>query len=244
METCMSFVAATRAAAVGAVLALGSASVPTDPPMFSRPLAITNRYDPFVPGRVKRYETQQGHTDAEDVDRCTTETRVFRWNGQDVACRVLEEESLEDGVRIEISRNYFAQADDGAVYYFGEVVDLYRNGHVASHSGSWLVGGPGASDPPETANAPAPNVFMPARPEVGDVWKPEDLLPIVDESDLVVKTGVSVSTPVGRFGDCIEVRESSQLTPETESKWYVPGVGVVRVKEHAQRSVLVAIEDP
>lgn len=239
MKTRMSLFAATAA-----LLLAGSARVPTDPPVFSHPLVITNRYQPFVPGRVKHYETQQGHTDAEDVDLYRTDTRTFRWNGQDVGCHILQETSIEDGEVVEISRNYFAQADDGSVYYFGEVVDLYEGGVIVGHSGSWLVGGPGASDPPETANAPDPNVFMPARPEVGDVFKPENLLPIVDESDLVQRTGISVSTPVGRFAGCIQIRESSVLSPDIETKWYAPGIGVVQVKEHSELSSLESLVDP
>jgi len=42
---------------------------------------------------------------------------------------------------IEVSQNFFAQADDGTVYYFGELVDTYGGGSVVSHEGSWLLGG-------------------------------------------------------------------------------------------------------
>jgi len=122
---------------VGAFTSLHHAvEVPAAPPVFSNPLSITNPYHPFVPGRVKHYEVIQGHPDAEDIDTYLSDTRTFSWNGKLVRCRVLQETSIEDGQVVEISRNYFAQADDGTVYYFGEIVDIYDLGVVVSHSGS------------------------------------------------------------------------------------------------------------
>jgi hypothetical protein len=219
--------------------------VPVGPPVFSNPTSIDNPFDPFVPGRVKHYETIQGHTDAVDLETYTADTRNFAWNGGQVACRVLQETSIENGEVIEISRNYFAQADDGTVYYFGEVVDLYSGGAIVSHEGSWLVGGASdPSDPPETASDTDPNVFMPAHPELGDQYRPEDTLPVVDETDLVQKVGQKVHVPAGHFSACIQVRESSVLTPDTENKWYAPGLGVVKVKEHGEVSVLVEVTGP
>ena len=53
-------------------------------------------------------------------------------------------------------------SNDGTVYYFGEVVDIYENGEVVDHEGSWLVGGPiQPGDPTDAANAGEPAVFMP-----------------------------------------------------------------------------------
>ena len=45
----------------------------------------------------------------------------------------------------EVALDYFAQADDGSVWYLGEDVSNCQNGVVADHSGTWLAGrdGPG-----------------------------------------------------------------------------------------------------
>src|SRR5206468_3108325 len=126
---------------------------------------------------------------------------------------------------------YFAQADDGTVYYFGEVVNIIEDGVIVSHEGSWLVGGPTLpSDPPETGKALKPGLFMPARPELGDVFKQEDLFPIVDETDEVVGVDLDVLVPAGEYEGAIAIKESSRLAPATETKWYAPGVGVVKVQ--------------
>ncbi len=237
MELRATFLSTIGAAAISAA-SLGALDVPTRPPVFSNPLSITNTYHPFVPGTVKHLETQQGNTDAEAIDVYLSAIRAFTWNGTVVQTHILEETALEDGVIVEISKNYFAQADDGTVYYFGEVVDNYVGGVVDNHDGSWLVGGPSGSDPAEVATASNPTVFMPANPQVGDVFKPEDLFPIVDETGEVIRVGVSVSTPAGRFVDCIQVLESSLLSDTTETKWYAPGVGVIKVKEQGEVLIL------
>ena len=171
------------------------ASVPTGtpPPTFGNPLNITNRYQPFQPGGVKVYRGTKGKTRQVVVDLYRTDTRTFRLNSRNVECRILQEIAFENGQLVESSLNFFAQADDGTVYYFGEIVDIFENGVITSHEGSWLVGGPQGSDPPETATATKATVFMPANPELGDIFKQEDLPKVVDETDEVVGVGVTVT---------------------------------------------------
>ena len=209
------------------------ASVPAGSPTFGDPLAITNRYAPFQPGGMKVLEGTVGHGGQQVPlviqDNYLTVTRGFPWSGQVVQTRVLEERAYEGGELIEIAHNYFAEADDGTLYYFGEVVDNYQGGVVVNHHGSWLVGGPTLpSDPPDAATASDPALFMPENPERGDTFKPEDVFPFVDETDLVKRVGLEVAVPAGEFEDVIQVLETSALDPVWEKKWYAPGVGVVK----------------
>jgi len=207
------------------------AEVPSAPPTFSDPLSIDNAFFPFEPEGLKVFEGSDHGTKIGAVDYYLTETRTFQWNGAGVECRILVEEAYEDDALVERSFNYFAQADDGTVYYFGEVVDNFdENGEVLNHDGSWLVGCPSGSDPEETADAPDPAVFMPANPELGDTFKPEDLFPIVDETAEVVGVDLDVLVPAGKYDGAIKIKESTRLGPGTEFKWYAPGVGVVKVQ--------------
>jgi hypothetical protein len=227
------------------LLALGTqpawAVVPTGTPTFSNPLNITNTYHPFQPGGLKVFQGSEGRAKLVGLHLYLTETRSFNWNGTTVACRVLREIAFEDGQLVEISDNYFAQADDGTVYYFGEVVDNYEDGEVVDNDGSWLVGGRTLeSDPETTANDDNPTVFMPANPEVGDVFKPEDLIPIVDETAKVVRVGVNVKVPAGAYEDAIAIEETSALEPGTTTKWYAPGVGVVMEKAKREQLNLIS----
>jgi len=246
MRTLHSFLPSRRPAlaalAVAVAAGLSAAfSVPTDPPVFTNPLDFTNEWQPFVEGGVKVF---QGKSDGEAtvvVDIYLADTREFDLDGEPVACHILQETEFSGGAVSEISLNYFAQGDDGAVYYFGEVVDTYEGGVVTGHGGSWLVGGPTLpSDPAETADADAPGLFMPANPEVDDSFKPENLAPVVDETDTILATDVKVKVPAGKLEGCIKVEETSTLDTDVEIKWYAPDLGYVRVKAKGETLKLIA----
>src|SRR2546422_10854521 len=80
-----------------------------------------------------------------------------------VETRVVEERENKGGQLVEVARNYFAISKrTNDVFYFGEDVDMYKDGRLVSHDGTWLSGvnggelGPsmpgrgllGARDPP------------------------------------------------------------------------------------------------
>jgi hypothetical protein len=230
-------------ACLGASLAVTPAwaTVPTGAPTFTHPLSITNAYQPFVPGALKVFAGTKDGRPSVIADLYLTATRTFRVNGVDVPCHILQETEFSAGQLVEISLNHFAQADDGTIYYFGELVDSYARGLVTDHEGSWLVGGPSQpGDPPETANAPSPTVFMPANPAVGDVFKQEDLFPTVDETDTVRRTGLTIKAPAGSFGQSIQVLETTRLGDPPEVKWYAAGVGTVKGRTKGERFALIA----
>ena len=220
------------------------AVVPSRPDFETNPRTFTNRYQPFQEGAVKVYAGTVGSAQEVIVDDYLTQRRVFQVggvnDGKPVRCSILREMSFDDGQLVESTLNYFAQADDGTVYYFGELVDIYQNGVITSHEGSWLVGGPAASDPSTTATSARPFVFMPATPKNADVFKPEDLLPVVDETAQVVGTQQTRGVPAGQYQNVIQVLESSQLDTATENKWYAPGVGVVSIEAQDEKIDLIA----
>ena len=235
--------------AAGAV-PLTWADVPSGPPAFSDPLTIDNAFFPFVPNGLKIFTGSDHGTKLEARDFYRTDTRAFELNGVSVQCRILVEEAYEAGELVERSFNYFAQADDGTVYYFGEVVNNSVGGVIDNHDGSWLVGGPNPAlgDPPETGDASDPTVFMPANPALGDVFKPEDLFPLVDETAEIVGVDLDVIVHKVKYDGAIKVEESTLLAPGTEFKWYAPGVGVVKVQTRGETlrlsfSTLVQPED-
>ena len=235
----------------GLLVRSARAEVPTGSPTFSDPLTIDNAFFPFEPNGLKVFTGSDHGTKTGAIDYYLTQTRVFQVNGNNVPCHILVEEAYEADELVERSFNYFAQADDGTVYYFGEVVNNYENGVIVNHDGSWLVGGSTLpSDPPanEVGNADKPAVFMPAHPELGDVFKPEDLFPIVDETAEIVGVDLDVLVLGVKYDGAIQVQESTRLAPGTEFKWYAPGVGVVKVQTKGETlrlefSTLVQTED-
>jgi hypothetical protein len=227
---------------IGAAAFSALALLPPPPRTFSDPLTFTNPYQPFVVGGVKLFDGIKDGATASVEDTYLAATRTFQVDGVSVACHILRESEWSDGVLTEVSHNFFAQADDGTVYYFGEIVDEYdEDGNVVSHEGSWLVGGPTlSSDPADTATATVPAVFMTPTPKVGDTWKPEDLFPFVDETVTVLKVDAGMNVPGGHFDGCLKVRETSALASGAEYKWYAPEVGVVKVMAGGEHLKLVS----
>src|SRR2546428_105994 len=58
-----------------------------------------------------------------------------------VETRVVEERETKGGQLVEVARNYFAISKrTNDVFYFGEDVDMYKDGRLVSHDGTWLSG--------------------------------------------------------------------------------------------------------
>lgn len=136
-----------------------------------------------------------------------------------VETRVIEEREMKDGKPAEISRNYFAiDKKTGDVYYFGEDVDIYKNGKVASHEGAWLSGVKGAKF----------GLMMPGEPKVGQRFYQEQAPGVATDRAEIASTSETVTTPAGTFRDCVKTNESSSLESGTAHKWYAPGVGLIK----------------
>jgi hypothetical protein len=135
-----------------------------------------------------------------------------------VTTRVLEEHEREDDETVEISRNFFAQALDGTVCYFGEEVDIYEDGVIASHDGAWL-----ASDPGNEAG-----IIMPADPEPGMVYAQEHAPGVAEDHAEHVAEGEEVTVPADTYTDTQSVREFTPLEPgHFSNKVYARNVGMI-----------------
>ncbi|MBZ5640288.1 MAG: hypothetical protein LAO51_16200 [Acidobacteriia bacterium] len=146
-----------------------------------------------------------------------------------VRTRVVEERETQSGRLVEVSRNYFAiDAKTGAVYYFGESVDVYKNGKVAAHEGAWEAGIGGARF----------GLMVPAAPKVGDRFYEEFAPGIAMDRAEIAGVDEDVKTPAGTFRHCLHARETSGLEAGTSHKLYAPGVGLVRDDE----MLLVGVE--
>ena len=134
-----------------------------------------------------------------------------------VRTRVVEERESRDGELAEISRNYFAiDASTGAVYYFGEDVDIYEVGKVVSHRGAWLSGVDGAKF----------GLMMPGKPAVGDKFYLE-MAPQAEERVEIVELDAALETPLRKFTGVVHSVEHDVLDAGTSHKWYAPGVGMI-----------------
>jgi hypothetical protein len=139
-----------------------------------------------------------------------------------VTTRVVEEREEKNGRPVEISRNFFAiDRTTLDIYYFGEEVDIYKNGKMVSHEGAWLSGAGGAKF----------GLMMPGRPKVGDKYYQELAPKIAMDRAEVVADDVEMKTPAGTFQHCLRIKETSAVESGTSEKVYAPGVGLIRDDE-------------
>ncbi len=145
-----------------------------------------------------------------------------------VTVLVLRDNAYADGELIESTLDYFAQHNDGTVYYFGEDVDNYEDGVLVDHEGSWVAG--------EGANEAG--VFMPASPAAGLTFDQERAPGIAEDHSTILEDGLSMTSPAGAYAGCIKTEDVNPLDPAAaiENKWYCPGVGLIR--EEAPGEVL------
>jgi len=180
----------------------------------SSELGPTGRNDFFIlePGHTSTYESGSERlvisvlADTRQVDGVTT--------------RVVEERETKGGRLIEVSRNYFAiSAKTRDVFYFGEEVDIYRDGKVVDHEGAWRSGENGARF----------GLMMPAEPKLSQRYYQEMAPKIAMDRAAIVGLRAVVKTPAGEFKDCVRVEETTPLEPGArEYKYYARGVGLVQ----------------
>lgn len=154
-----------------------------------------------------------------------------------VNTRVLVETESEDGLLIEVSRNFFAQVQDGnpgagTVCYFGEDVDICDtglepdgdggflcDGEEPDHSGAWRAGENGAM----------PGIFMLADPEVGDVYNEEIAPGVAEDIAEVTALGNPVEVLDEVFTDTLTTLDCNPLDPgPRDNKVYIDGMGIAQ----------------
>jgi hypothetical protein len=177
-------------------------------------LAPTGRNPYFIlePG----YRLTLEHGDQRLVITVLAETLVVTG----VETRVVEERESKGDALVEVSRNYYAiSTRTNSVYYFGEDTDIYRNGKVVKHEGSWLAGVNGARF----------GLMMPGTPLVGGRYYEEIAPRVAMDRGRVVSVNGASTLPAGRFTNVLRVEETTPLEPgEREYKLYGPGVGLLQ----------------
>jgi len=181
-----------------------------------------NPYFILKPGYKLSYEAG----DSTFTTTVLNETKIV----DNVETRVIQDIEESNGQLVEITYDYFAiDKTTNDVYYFGEDVDIYKNGKVFSHEGAWLSG----------VNDAKFGLIMPGQIKVGDKFYQELAPNIAMDRAEVVGINDEVETPAGTFKNCIHFAESSAIDTSTASKWYARDVGLVQDDEF----VLVKIEN-
>jgi hypothetical protein len=201
-------------------------------PTFSKRTPITN---PLHPTSEVTQVIMGGHVEGKPFRTEVTllpKTKPIDWGGNTVDTAVIQYVAYLDGRIHEVALDWYAQADDGSVWYFGEDVFNYEEGRVADTEGTWLAGD-------ETPAA----MIMPAKPAVGDVYRPENAPEVVFEEVRVEKVNQTVHGPSGNISGAIEVSEL-HMDGKREGKIFAPGYGEFSTGSEAGDLEAVSLASP
>jgi hypothetical protein len=183
---------------------------------FSNPTNITNPYFLFELGKTYVYEgkTDEGIETFEHIISSQTKTVLG------INCVVLDVKEWVNGKLVEHTYDWFAQDNEGNVWYMGEYVDNYdNNGKIVNHSGSWEAGIDGAKA----------GITMFAKPVKGLKYRLEYYFNEAEDEAEIIATDVTVTVPLGTFKNCLQTRDFTALEPDAqEYKYYAPGIGLIK----------------
>jgi hypothetical protein len=179
-----------------------------------KPNAIDNPYMPLRPHTTFRYEGTLDGQEQVGIVEVTGATKTILG----VTTTVVRDTVYIDGVLAEDTFDWFAQDDDGNVWYFGEdTKEFDEQGNVISTEGSWEAGVDGA----------VPGIIMLAEPTKGDSYRQEFAPDVAEDAATVLSVSDTVTVPYGTFDDVLRTADFNCLETGVDYKSYAPGVGFV-----------------
>jgi len=195
---------------------------------FNDSLDIDNGYFPLIVGAQYIYEGEKEENGDVETERIVTDVLDDTREILGVTTRTVRDRSFVNGVLVEDTLDYYAQDDNGNVWYFGEEVTNFEfdeDGNVVGTNdhGSWIAG----------ENNSLPGIQMFANPTPGVIYYQEfaSLDEAIDQATVLALDG-EVSIDLGEFTDVHVSREFTSLEPDAlENKNYAPGIGLVLIEE-------------
>jgi hypothetical protein len=191
---------------------------------------IDNRYFPLKPGTGFHSKGLRGTSPQTDDEVVTHQTKQILG----VRCTVVRDTVSERGAPIERTFDWYAQDEQGNVWYMGENSLELKHGRFVTASDSWESG----------VNGAKPGIIMPGNPRPGDAYRQEYYPPGQALDQAQVLGSASVKVPYGAFKQSLVTSEFSPLEPQTEKKYYVAGLGEVAervVKGHHEQFQLARV---
>jgi hypothetical protein len=178
---------------------------------FHNSTTITNQYFPLTPGDLYTYTGNVKKLPEVDTVYVTHNTPTV--NG--VLAVEVRDRVSEGGIPVEDTLDWFAQDDQGNVWYLGEFATQLPDG---THDGSWTAG----------INGAQPGFIMEAAPKVGESYCQENAPSIAQDAGQVLSLTASRSVPYGSYtGNVLQTKDFSLIEPHSEHKFYALGVGLV-----------------
>ena len=206
-----------------------------DPANFDKSTEITNLWMPMQPGTMWAYEgtavDDEGNNFARRIEFTITDL-TKEINGVQTVVAWIVDYNNDDVIEKEIA--FYAQDNDGNVWYLGEHPEEFADGKFVA-APTWIAG-------IEEARA---GIKMMAEPKVGTAKYFQGWGPAVEWSDYVdiQKMGQETCVPVDCYKNAMVIAESSLgEVGAAQFKYYVSGVGEVRVNWGGQDATQEALE--
>lgn len=200
---------------------------------FSNSIQVTNPFFGLLPGKTYYYEGNTGEGKERNETKRLSDTKII----QGIKCIIVEDKAYLNEKLIEYTLDWFAQDNEGNVWYFGEQVDNYDSkGNVKDHKGSWEAG----------VNGAKPGIIMLAKPQVGMKYRQEYLFNEAEDEGEVLSINENISLPnYPNLTGCIKTKDFTALEPQLlEHKFYAMGLGLVKTinVNDKEETILVSIK--
>jgi hypothetical protein len=194
---------------------------------------IDNPYFPLPVGRKLVYTgVKDGQTQIDTVI-VTDQKKVILG----IPATAVSDIATHDGALLERTLDYYAQDDQGNVWYLGEDTTAFLPNGKTDTSGSFTAGVDGAE----------PGIIMEAHPEIPDAYRQECFAGQAEDTAWVVATHGSVKVPYGTVRHVLTTLEATRIEPGLyDEKIYGPGIGIVverSLTRPTETSELVSVTD-
>ncbi len=208
------------------VATAGLATLPDfDAANFSDSLTIDNPYFPAVPGTTWTYEAEgiDDETGEPFFETIVVEVLPETRNIVGVEVRIVRDRVFVDGLLVEDTFDWYAQDDNGNVWYLGEDVTNFEYDDAGNligtdNGGAWEAG----------VDDAVAGVIMQANPRIGDRYQ-QEFQPggVLDQAEVLSKDE-TIDTAVGTFSNVLRTKDGSVREPfGLDHKLFAPGLGLI-----------------
>lgn len=176
---------------------------------------VDNAWFPLRPGTTLLYRGRKDGEPSRDRLRVLSGKKTILG----IPATVVSDKLYIRGKLEERTRDWYAQDKRGNVWYLGEdTAELFPNGSVKTHEGSWQAGVDGARA----------GIFMPAHPHRGQTGIQEMYEGEAEDHFRVLDLDAIVETRAAVTNHALLTKEWTPLEPGViDHKYYVPGIGTV-----------------
>lgn len=191
-----------------------------DPANFSNPTVIDNEWSPMIPGTQWVFEgstIEEGVTIPHRIEFTVTDLTKEIQGVRTVVAWIVD---ISNGEVVEKEIAFYAQDDDGTVWYFGEHPEEYKDGEFVT-APTWIAG----------IEEAKPGVKMWPEPQIGMPSYYQGWAPTVEWSDYgtVDEIVKDICVPAGCYEDALIIAESSlDEVGIYQLKYYARGVGEIQ----------------